>query len=426
MSAYSLDEFLGACGASGPLRLTLDDGSNAVEYVLPQPFAVVGSDPRADIRLATPNVPRRAVYLQILGGRLLCVDLAGISGGRGEKHPHHQWLDPGHACTCGSISFRMDPNNSGLPGPAPTARSENVGPASVEISGGSSGVCRYRLKDRLVLIGKSSQCQVRLRDAAVSRFHCSLIHTPTGLWVLDLLGRGGISVNGISARHARMDDGDELRVGGFIFRPRFGTTQELVPREAAVTAPVQIANVPLHSMAVPNALPAGMGNEIPPLLSFFATLQQQMAEQFRLTMTGVVESFQRMQDNQMRLVFEEMAQIRRLTEELISLKSNPVQSPVLAPTTARVAAPTVKPADEFHPAANKNNGMGLPTAKVFREISSARTPAVGEKSSVAPSQLKPDSEVDVHAWVNRRVAEIQRERDGRWQRIFSFLTGATS
>src|SRR5438552_2793191 len=124
MSKFSLDLFLQACGASGPLHLTVEYAGAAERYVLHQPFALVGSDPRADLRL---------------------------SGG---------------------------------------------------------------------LIGRSSECGGRVRDGAVWRFHCALVKTPAGLWAVDLLGRGGIALNGVTARVGRLDEGDELRIGHFVFRPR--------------------------------------------------------------------------------------------------------------------------------------------------------------------------------------------------------------
>src|SRR5947209_8935006 len=78
MSKFSLDLFLQACGASGPLHLSVEHAGAAERYVLHQPFALVGGDPRADVRLTGGLVARRHAYLQVLGGRLVCVDLAGF------------------------------------------------------------------------------------------------------------------------------------------------------------------------------------------------------------------------------------------------------------------------------------------------------------------------------------------------------------
>src|SRR5947209_20319442 len=104
MSTFSLDEFSRACGAAGPLRLTVDCGGTAETYALPQPFALAGSDPRADVdplrggaAAGRPRLPRRCAYLQILGGRLLGLDLQAGTPGRKGSYPRHRWLVPGEA-----------------------------------------------------------------------------------------------------------------------------------------------------------------------------------------------------------------------------------------------------------------------------------------------------------------------------------------
>src|SRR5206468_6295947 len=79
MSKYSVEDFLAACGATGPLRLSVEHPGGADQYLLQQPFAVVGRDPRADLRVADSNAARRHLYLQVLCGRLLCLDLTKSS-----------------------------------------------------------------------------------------------------------------------------------------------------------------------------------------------------------------------------------------------------------------------------------------------------------------------------------------------------------
>ena len=54
----------------------------------------------------------------------------------------------------------------------------------------------------MAVLGSSARCKVRLYDPNVSKHHCALLRTPSGLWVIDLLGRDGITVNGESVRFA--------------------------------------------------------------------------------------------------------------------------------------------------------------------------------------------------------------------------------
>jgi hypothetical protein len=427
MSKYSLDRFLEACGAAAPLRLTVVHGGGANEHVLPQPFVLAGTDPRADICPADPRVPRRAAYLQVLAGRLLCMDLTAAAGDRKDRNPPRHWLDPGQTWQCGSMAVRLAADGSDGAANAVAVRPENLRPMSVEIAGGSSGVCQYALRSPLVLIGKSPQCQVRLRDKAVSRFHCALVQTGSGLWAVDLLGRGGVSVNGATARAACLDDGDELRIGGFSFRPRQGPPQTPASRAENAGA-LQIAAPPLvEALAMPAFVAGNSGGDLAPIVSLFSTLQQQMADHFRLTMTGMMESFWRMHADQMRVVWEELAQIRRLNDEVASLKETLARQPAVP---AAIRAPEAR-----RPAALPNDNRpwdarpgDLPAATPAAKTSAGPAhPLIknGEPIGRMPPTSAP-GEDDVHSWVSRRIAEVQRDREGRWQRIVSFLTGAPS
>jgi FHA domain len=427
MNKYSLDEFLDACGTTAPVRLTVERGQATDEYILPQPFVLVGADPRADLRLA--EGPRRAAYLQVLGGRMLGVDLNGASGVHPGNHPPHRWIDPGQICRLGSVAIRFPADGASVPGTGQPSRRENPPAAELEIKSGSGSACRYRVKVPLVLIGKSSQCQVRLRDKSVSRFHCALVNTQAGLWAVDLLGRGGITVNGSACRAARLEDGDELRIGGFAFRPMLGTPKDLV-RQEPDTGPFQIAALAAASSVAMPALPNGpAGADLAPLVSLFSALQQQMAEQFRLTMTGIVDSFRRMHDDQMRLIWEELAQIRRLNEEVASLRATQARLPAatVAARPLEAARRALEPGELRQAAADQPRGSSNGSPAAPNQGSSPRhPPANGVTPQANPIQPNPDVEKDVHGWVSRRVAQVQRERDGRWQRIMSFLTGTPS
>ena len=72
----------------------------------------------------------------------------------------------------------------------------------------------------LSLIGSASGCKFRLTDPSVSRFHGSLLQTPAGLWIVDLLGQKGITVNEVPVRSSRLVDGDVVRIGRYQIRIR--------------------------------------------------------------------------------------------------------------------------------------------------------------------------------------------------------------
>src|SRR5262249_4050022 len=53
----------------------------------------------------------------------------------------------------------------------------------------------------------------------------------------------------------------------------------------------------------------------------FGRMQQQMAEQFHMTMTRVLGTFREIHRDQMKLVWQELAHVQKLTDELVEIKS---------------------------------------------------------------------------------------------------------
>src|SRR5256885_1518950 len=114
----------------------------------------------------------------------------------------------------------------------------------------------------MLVAGTHAACKVWLRDAHVSSFHCSLVRTPTGLWVVDLASRGGIALNGSNIRAARIDEGDDLVVGSTTIRVRYGK-----PCEAPVAAEQALAGADradeIHfAAAVENNVPAEWNEQL--------------------------------------------------------------------------------------------------------------------------------------------------------------------
>ncbi|MBX9581956.1 MAG: FHA domain-containing protein, partial [Gemmataceae bacterium] len=77
-----IDRFAAACGAAGPLGLSvgLADGTPLADGRVDQPFALVGRDDACDVTLTDPAVDPRHAWLQVVGGRVYAVDLGSRSG----------------------------------------------------------------------------------------------------------------------------------------------------------------------------------------------------------------------------------------------------------------------------------------------------------------------------------------------------------
>jgi len=212
VSTNSTELFFQACRWTDPLRVSIEapDPPSITEHSVHQPFALVGSDPRMDVRLNDAQVNRRHAYVQLVGGKVFCVDLQSKSGiqlqGRTRRS---EIIEPGEALRIGPYWLRVLSTNGGLRPPADYAarkfsEEEELPEVALEFVNRLPGPTVWRMTTMLALVGRAPLCRVRLVGASVSRFHCSLVRTPLGLWVVDLFGKGGIRVNDSPVRSARL------------------------------------------------------------------------------------------------------------------------------------------------------------------------------------------------------------------------------
>jgi pSer/pThr/pTyr-binding forkhead associated (FHA) protein len=70
----------------------------------------------------------------------------------------------------------------------------------------------------LTLVGRHSDCDVRLESVRVSRHHCCLAAMCDGVAVRDLSSTNGTKINGRRITEGWLRLGDELTIGRFHFR----------------------------------------------------------------------------------------------------------------------------------------------------------------------------------------------------------------
>jgi len=79
--------------------------------------------------------------------------------------------------------------------------------------------CRYPLSDRLLMIGRGDDCDIRLTDHSVSRRHARIEPINEAFYVSDQNSTNGTFVNDKQIDTPRMlRDGDYLRVGNCLYR----------------------------------------------------------------------------------------------------------------------------------------------------------------------------------------------------------------
>src|SRR5262249_25391155 len=77
---------------------------------------------------------------------------------------------------------------------------------------------RYTLADNPLVIGRGSDCDIRINDHSVSRRHARIQPGADGYYAVDLQSTNGTFVNDVPASICKLKDGDYLRVGNCIYR----------------------------------------------------------------------------------------------------------------------------------------------------------------------------------------------------------------
>ena len=85
---------------------------------------------------------------------------------------------------------------------------------------------RYSLGDAPLVIGRASDCEIRINDHSVSRRHARIQPGADGFYAVDLQSTNGTYINDIPASMYKLKDGDYLRVGNCIYRFLMGGNVE--------------------------------------------------------------------------------------------------------------------------------------------------------------------------------------------------------
>jgi hypothetical protein len=179
-----------------------------------------------------------------------------------------------------------------------------------------------------------------------------------------------------------------------------------------------------------------------PLLNELGQMQQQMAEQFQQALMMMFQLFSSMHQDQMALIREELAQIQRLNREQHALQAELAQQAARAAVAEAVAARTgtgigtgaveSRPPLRLVSAAGTDGAAPAPprperaaeTASLGGERP-GRTPAAPSSTPTA-SRKEPTAaavQESLHTLLAERLAAIQEERQGRWQKLLKTVMG---
>jgi diguanylate cyclase (GGDEF)-like protein len=85
---------------------------------------------------------------------------------------------------------------------------------------------RYPIADVPIVIGRASDCEIRINDHSVSRRHARIQPGADGYYAVDLQSTNGTYINDVPASMYKLKDGDYLRVGNCIYRFLMGGNVE--------------------------------------------------------------------------------------------------------------------------------------------------------------------------------------------------------
>lgn len=448
-------EFSEACGGGGALELEVGDPGCPTDRLcsLNQPFAVVGRSPDSDVVLDHEHVSWRHCYLQRLGSYLVCIDLNSQNGVALEGVVQRiGWVGPGQSLHVGPVALRFRGpalggglETAGGPGgstPVPPLSAQyarNLPPAALEIEGGGGNRYGWRMSRALALIGRSPDCQVRLLDDRISKFHAALVRTPSGLWVVDLLSRGGLKVGGARVRAARLEEGGGCRLGPFTLRyyretrapapPRRSRSSQALPAEVRpgtgdLVRPGALpgqSSIPAPAWPVPVGS-AGQGTP-PPTLAPVWERAEAGADPYHHAVMTLAQMLGAMHNDHMSLVRDELTEIRRLAEEMHALRQEIGRRPAEQPPAASGALPNpgTVPTDAplYHPGAIPP-GFPLDPAMAASSLAPGEAMPPLLDQPVVPRDPKECLEIASHF-----LASYEQRQSTHWKRILRVLSGLT-
>jgi pSer/pThr/pTyr-binding forkhead associated (FHA) protein len=447
-SIDTLSMFSKSCGA-GSLHLNFleADGRVGEQRSFDPPFFVVGRSPDADLRLDHDHVSWRHCYLQVIGGRLVAIDLESQSGVLIDGVPQRiGWVTPANRLQIGPVSLRFqgqagdgDDRGAETGGesrmhPLSAQYARDLPPAVLEIAGAGGPTYGWRMSRALALIGRSTACQVRLMNPSVSTFHAALVRTPSGVWIVDLLSREGIEVDGANVRAARLEEGRVCRVGSFTLRLCSGTLAPAPPRRPDRSRSLPAPSVPHAGNVSPSpegrsvllATPAGGASPLPLAPAWSSNSRGDEpdlrptwnpaapgAESTQQAMMMLAQMLGTMHRDHMSLVKDELAEIRKLAEEMHALRVEIGQRPAEALAVAP-REPSVAPAPLV--------GMASPDPARPAKAAAVGKPAPGDDPVEAGPAMSRDPK-ECLAIASQFLAAYERKQEGHWSRILRMVTG---
>jgi anti-anti-sigma regulatory factor/pSer/pThr/pTyr-binding forkhead associated (FHA) protein len=216
-----------AAAVPTPLRLRVQKPEGETEdFETTAPYVIIGRGEGSHLRLDERSVSYRHVYLQAIGNRIACIDLLSVSGIKWSGPEFKGWLSPEHTMTIGSSQIRLADDHwiadDSLKPPLEFRPRDEQRPeygvlptVDLELLNTSHQGKRWPINRIITLLGRDDRCRITFADDRLSRVQCGLLLLPSGLWVIDLMGKGGAQLGGQPCRCGLLTAGAELTIGPY-------------------------------------------------------------------------------------------------------------------------------------------------------------------------------------------------------------------
>jgi len=181
------------------------------------------------------------------------------------------------------------------------------------------------------------------------------------------------------------------------------------------------------------------------MLDQLSRMQQQTFDQFQQLILVVLHTFSRMHQEQSELLARELEALASVNKEIVWLRTRLAAGGVAASpegtgadaedaqkrpsqATVRVTVAPGGPGRKKQTETQRKTRRPAPQAQVRAAATPAEERAANAgkavgKLAAAGGNGEAAANENVHAWLCRRMAELEREQQTRWQRILSILTG---
>ncbi len=192
-------------------------------FPIRRPFALIGRDPGADIRIDDPSVEPRHVLLVLDRRGIFGVDLMTGTGTRfAGADSVSAWLGVGDILEIADrrieiLQLRVD----GRPIDPPLSQDDPLSPhpgtrdglVSIALEPMDRDGPPWMLGSAMAIIGRGEACAIRVEDASASTTHCALIRGAEDAHLIDLLGRRTLLNDRPLVGASALLDGDVLTIG---------------------------------------------------------------------------------------------------------------------------------------------------------------------------------------------------------------------